>query len=1405
MKFNIKKGLFLILVLLLLSLTISYVSASGVDSNLTSDGNSLDVSETYNLNQETVETNTNDCYSDMQETSNSNTNTNLNSNINGENTLKTEDNIVYFNSSVLEDGDGTIDSPYKDFNNHSIVGKVVYFTEGTYHLGANSSKINQSTILIGSGEGTIIDCSLSYFNVLECFNPDNMTTLVLNNLTIINDKIRVYSYLNLSNVNFKSASRFIEANGQWIKNYQLSKPLINMYNCNFEGGDININYFTVNIFNSTFKNSSHTKAGVLNILDASYVNVYNSNFTSNIGIYGGAIRLMGSSYINLYNSTFRDNYANFGGDIYQESSSVNIYNTTFTSSYSQSYGGSIASLENSLLEIYNSTFSNTYSSTDAGGALYLYKTCLIADNLNITNSNGTFGGAITFIDVNSDKNSTISNSHFENNFALYEGGAIYSIFSPLVVFNSSFVNNSAINGGGIFSDKGEILNITYSKFILNNVTGLGAGIFSNENPNFVNLSNEFRDNTAEDFPDTFAQDYWPIYYGGETTLIIGNYDWDGVIPSYYNLTAIGQDTPVKNQGSGGSCWAFAVLASIETSLAKVTGQVYNLSENNVKNLEAKYSKYGFNAFVPNNGGNEYMSVGYAVSWVGPINGSDDEYSPYNFLSYCFNQSLLHIQNIYYLPPRANFIDNDKFKEAIIRYGGVYVSMRMEQSTPYFRSPNHYYNGESLSANHAVCIVGWDDNYSKNNFYITPPGDGAWIAKNSWGDDWGDHGYFYISYYDLVVASVGSQNGFVIVFNETIPYNLNYQYDVGGMTDFFVSGVKTIYVKNTYTSISDDYLAGFSTYFINENVSFTAKIYVNDVLQDTVYGISSWGYYTFHLNKYVPLQKGDNFTIWMRLDCDSGANFPVGEYSTARISPYINCSFLSFNGEDWYDLYNFTANYSETTGHYYVGQVASIKAFTVSPETAYPSKIIVNDINSTINRITLLNASVFDLNNNLITEGRVYFEIDGVNYTAIFNNGEALLNHTFRNPAEYTVNVYYLGETNGYKDGISHYSNTSSFTVNIDKAPSKISVNVPDTVYGKDLYVFINITGGEIEYSNASGRVYFRFNNKTYQTYINNTSGLIIIPSEDLIAGKFLLNLSYDGDDYYYGSNTSSNNFSIFKEGSAVVINTTESTYEYYDLQIGVNVYNSLGELINDGNVLIQVVQNNKIIYQATVSVIDNQVIVFMPYIQQGILTVNAKYLGGVNFNESDTSTFNVTVKQTKYDLSVNNLKVQYNDGTKLSATLYKNDEPYQGQIIVFEIDGKKVKASTNSNGQASISLNYVPKKYTVKVTAENITKSITLTIEKAKTSFNSPTKTVKLNKYFSVKVLDSKKQAVKSQFVVIKIGKKSYTVKTNAQGLAKLKITKKIANPGKVKVKCSLKSNNYYATSSISFTMTVKK
>ena len=116
---------------------------------------------------------------------------------------------------------------------------------------------------------------------------------------------------------------------------------------------------------------------------------------------------------------------------------------------------------------------------------------------------------------------------------------------------------------------------------------------------------------------------------------------------------------------------------------------------------------------------------------------------------------------------------------------VAMSIAADQSLPGEDSKGQYlnedtwahYTHENADTNHVVCIVGWDDNYSKKNFLAKkrPPGNGAWIVKNSWGSELGSSivtadngdkvglnkwgvknkagkhtGYFYVSYYDKAI-------------------------------------------------------------------------------------------------------------------------------------------------------------------------------------------------------------------------------------------------------------------------------------------------------------------------------------------------------------------------------------------------------------------------------------------------------------------------------------------------------------------------------------------------------------------------------------------------------------------------------------------------------------------------------
>ena len=161
-----------------------------------------------------------------------------------------------------------------------------------------------------------------------------------------------------------------------------------------------------------------------------------------------------------------------------------------------------------------------------------------------------------------------------------------------------------------------------------------------------------------------------------------------------------------------------------------------------------------------------MELGWKIT--GTVLESQDPTSGKDVLSPLLG-NLLHVQNVIFIK-RNSYLDNDGIKDAILRYGGVVTGMLY--SSDYLRGSSYYYTGSTYT-DHSVVIVGWDDNYSRNNFEITPPGDGAFIVKNSWGDEWADNGYFYVSYYDRKFAEIGKDDvTYVFPLKESIKYEKN---------------------------------------------------------------------------------------------------------------------------------------------------------------------------------------------------------------------------------------------------------------------------------------------------------------------------------------------------------------------------------------------------------------------------------------------------------------------------------------------------------------------------------------------------------------------------------------------------------------------------------------------------------
>ena len=1046
----------------------------------------------------------------------------------------------------------------------------------------------------------------------------------------------------------------------------------------------------------------------------------------------------------LYNCTFLNNSAMYGGAIYLPYGELSLSNCKFINNSAHWFGGAIASDKDSKISVVGTVFENCRSVDDAGGAIYAFSTDLEVRDSTFNNCSANFAGAIC--SLNSEI--LISYSNFTNNLARYEGGAVYKMYGSGTVIKSNFTKNAALNGGALFSDNCTSFEIKNSEFASNAATGFGGAIFSNANPKLTVDGVTFTDNKASYNANMLNQsNFSPIVSSTNNySLFVYKSLFNGTLPARYNLAENGFVTDVKNQQDSGNCWAFAALASLETCVLKASNKTFNFSVENMKNLIEMYSAYGWK-METNEGGYNGMPMGYLASWLGPVNATLDPFDDKGTLSPLLD-SEMHIQNIYVLPARTSYTDNDAIKEAILKYGGLYASYY--HSAGYLNSKtNAYYDPYTGNGNHAITVVGWDDNYSKNNFYTAPAGDGAFIVKNSWGSSWGDNGYFYISYYDRVLFAVNKDNqAFTYILNDTVRYTKNYQYDVAGMTDYLITGKKTVWYKNIYNATGNEVIAAVSTFF-NTTVDYEISIYVNDVLQLTQNGRHEGsGYYTIPLKEYVPVAVGDIFKIVVKLaNPQNGyAAVPISEQlSTTRCYYAPGVSYFSNDGKKWTDLYDYSAS---AYSHTYNSQVACLKAFTVAD--MQNTTVTLNNITPKVQEFSEIIATVTDAKGKMAKIGEVIFSINGTNYTAGVVDGVAKINVYFDEVGDYVISANY--KNNGLYNG--------SFvqkTVSVTKTDVNLTAYIGDIVYGENPIVSINVTS--VAGVNVTGDVVLTISGKKYIVNVVNALAVFEIP-EMLDAGEYHIDVSYLGSEKYNAADGAAD-FTVAKK--EITMNVTIDK-DYRDITVNVNLSEKL-----DGNLTVLV--NNT---PYTLSYTNGTGSLIFKNLTYGNYTISAVFTKD-NYQTVNVSE-NVEINSIKTVLEAENVVMYYKDGTRFAVVLrdiYGN--PLANMNVTISINGRDYVKQSDENGTASLGLNLESKNYTVVTTFGGNSKYFG-TRSNNTVSILSTLLSKDIVKYyrngtqFYATVLDFKGNPLANTTVMFNINGVFYNKTTDENGTAKLNI-----------------------------------
>ena len=558
-------------------------------------------------------------------------------------------------------------------------------------------------------------------------------------------------------------------------------------------------------------------------------------------------------------------------------------------------------------------------------------------------------------------------------------------------------------------------------------------------------------------------------------------------------------TPVKNQYQTGLCWAHATASSIESSYLMDNGNELNISE-----LQMGYStsyqlsdgsnpyglKIGDKAMdTVANGSNLYIVGNYLSQRRGAVTEktsglvlTDDNYktikdsssgklNDVSFNEYNVNDVIFYTPDLHC--DTNNFAVLKAIKQMIASYGSVYAQINASTNkylkiseTEYQNNPNIYYGGPS--ADHAISIIGWDDNYSASNFENSyggiPKGNGAWIIKNSYGTEYyankdnklsptkdseytipvkmGDKGYYYVSYYDSQIckAVMAVDNVTPTVDTNTYSYNKPIGSYLG------ISSGKKILLMSKYKKQKTDteILESFNIYTLgtDDNV----KIYYGTTTDFSKATLVAEGTTEFEGYKNIKASKkltvADEYYIFIDYTNKSSKSPINPVYTTSSAeknkkyyyldeNPKTGVSFYSLdNGKTWTDSIGDGVNLSNSSGtvellNFYVpiSVFTTTKDYSLSISTSTDDAISAEDggtvsVTLELKNVTgdittkIYNSNKQDVTNKFkVTKDNNKYTIAGIvgtttagTYTAEFTYKDAVAEKTFKVTSKAPENV-----------------------------------------------------------------------------------------------------------------------------------------------------------------------------------------------------------------------------------------------------------------------------------------------------------------------------------------------------------------------------------------------------------------
>jgi hypothetical protein len=218
-----------------------------------------------------------------------------------------------------------------------------------------------------------------------------------------------------------------------------------------------------------------------------------------------------------------------------------------------------------------------------------------------------------------------------------------------------------------------------------------------------------------------------VPYEETFTVVPGSFDWrdsDGSGTSYV--------TPIRNQKSCGSCWAFAATAALESYILmtqNMPNETLDLAE---QILVSCYNPDGCSGGSPSGASSYIKSIGLPLESCFPYTAYDaqDGINSVYCNPACSNWQATTFKILNYGSVSATV---SAIKDALVNYGPLVTTFAVYADFFSYNGGVYSYTSGTYQGGHAVLIIGYDD------------ANQCFIVKNSWGTGWGEAGYFRIAY------------------------------------------------------------------------------------------------------------------------------------------------------------------------------------------------------------------------------------------------------------------------------------------------------------------------------------------------------------------------------------------------------------------------------------------------------------------------------------------------------------------------------------------------------------------------------------------------------------------------------------------------------------------------------------